>query len=72
MKRRNNNPVPGLPVQQPVKTPQQKFMDEYLVLCSKHGLQIAFQPQWKQSADTGTFSLTIQPILVDFKPEPQS
>ena len=69
MKRRDNNPVPNLPVQQPVN-PQQKFMDEYLVLCRKHGVQLAFNPQWKLSTDTGTYSMVIQVVLAEYKEQP--
>lgn len=43
------------------------FMDDYLELCKKHGLQIAFAPQWKQSMDTGTYSMVIQPIIIEYK-----
>jgi len=66
MKRKNNNPAPSLPVAQPVN-PQQKFMDEYLVLCRKYGIQLAFNPQWKQSTDTGTYSMVIQVVLAEYK-----
>ncbi len=71
MKRKNNNPVPNLPVQQPTN-PQQKFMDEYLALCRKHGLQIAFTPQWKQSAYTDTYSMVIQVVLAVYNEQMQT
>lgn len=70
MKRRNNNPVPNLPVQQPAN-PQQKFMDEYFALCRKHGIQLAYVPQWKQSSDTGTYSLVIQIVLSEYRGQAQ-
>jgi len=44
---------------------QKKFAEEYAELVKKHGYQIAFQPIWKQSMDTGTFSLQIQAVIIE-------
>jgi len=53
-------------------TPEEKqkaFADAYDKLCKEHGLTISFIPQWKQSADTGTWSMVIQAVLVEMKPQ---
>ena len=47
----------------------QAFQKDYEVLCKKHGLQLVFVPQWKQSMDTGTFSLVIIPQAAKYEPE---
>jgi hypothetical protein len=39
------------------------FEEEYEQLCKKHGLALTFVPQWKQSQDTGVWSLVIVPML---------
>ena len=39
----------------------EEFLKEYEALCIKHGLVHTFAPQWKQSMDTGTYSLAIVP-----------
>jgi len=39
----------------------EEFVKEYEALCRKHGLVHAFTPQWKQSMDTGTYSMVIVP-----------
>ena len=49
------------------KKTAQGFAERYQELCKEFGYQIAFAPQWKQSLDTGTFSLVIQPTIVEFK-----
>ena len=41
-----------------------KFVEEYGELSKKHGFQIIAQPLWKQSMDTGTFSLVINMTVV--------
>jgi hypothetical protein len=46
------------------------FEDEYNLLCQKHGLVLTFQPQWKQSQDTGTWSLILVPMIA-LLPKPQ-
>jgi hypothetical protein len=46
------------------KTPQ-AFADKYNELVKEFGYQIAFVPQWKQSMDTGTFSLVIQMSVIE-------
>jgi hypothetical protein len=45
-------------------TPQ-SFATAYSELCKEYGYQIAFVPQWKQSMDTGTFSLVIQTAVAE-------
>jgi hypothetical protein len=59
----------------PDQTPEEKaaidaFVAEYNALCKKHGYQIDFQPQWKRSADTGTWSMVLVPMLVKISPLP--
>jgi hypothetical protein len=46
-----------------------QFEKEYNELCVKHKLILTFQPQWKQSQDTGTWSLVIVPMLAKFEPK---
>lgn len=43
------------------------FQKDYVELCKKHGLQITFSPQWKQSLDTGAWFMVIAPVLVEYK-----
>ena len=45
-----------------------KFRDDYEKVCAKHGLQLMFVPQWKQSMDTGTYSLVIATTVMEYKP----
>ena len=51
-------------------TPKE-FMDAYLKMCTHFGLQLAFSPQWKQSMDNGTYSMVIQPVVVEYIPPPK-
>ena len=44
---------------------KEDFAKAYEKLVKEYGFQIAFQPVWKQSFDTGTFSLVIQSIVVE-------
>lgn len=46
------------------KEKTEAFEKEYNELCKKHGLVLTFIPQWKQSQDTGVWSLVIVPMLV--------
>jgi hypothetical protein len=50
------------------KEKAEAFEKEYNDLCVKHKLILTFQPQWKQSQDTGTWSLVIVPMLAKFEP----
>ena len=50
--------------QQPTPEEVKKFEAAYAELCKEHGLALTIQPQWKQSQDTGTFSLVIVPMVV--------
>lgn len=50
-------------MQQPTKEQVAEFEKEYNELCKKHKLVLVFSPQWKQSQDTGTFSLVIVPAI---------
>jgi hypothetical protein len=71
---KNYNKTEPIQGQNPAPTSEQlqkMYSDEYLALCTKYGFQIAFAPQWKQSADTGTYSLVIGATLVEYKPPPQ-
>jgi flagellar capping protein FliD len=45
-----------------------EFVKAYEELCKEHNLQIAYRPEWKQSQDTGTFSLVILPFVTELKP----
>ena len=45
-----------------------KFQDDYEKVCAKHGLQLAFVPIWKQSQDTGTYSLVIVTQAAKYEP----
>lgn len=49
------------------KEKMEAFEKEYNELCKKHGLIITFVPQWKQSLDTGAWSLVIVPMLAEFE-----
>ncbi len=49
---------------QPTPEEIKKFEQAYAELCKEHGLALTIQPQWKQSQDTGTFSLVIVPMIV--------
>jgi hypothetical protein len=48
---------------------KEAFEKEYNELVLKHKLILTFQPQWKQSQDTGTWSLVIVPMLAKFEPQ---
>jgi hypothetical protein len=52
------------------KTAVDAFIAEYNELCKKHGYEISFQPQWKQSQDTGTWSMVLVPVLIKISPSP--
>jgi len=43
-----------------------EFQKDYVELCKKHGLQITYAPQWKQSLDTGAWYMVIVPTLVEY------
>ena len=49
----------------------EQFQKEYEALCAKHGLQLVFVPTWKQSMDTGTFSLVVVVQAAPYTPETQ-
>ena len=49
---------------------QKKFADAYQKLCQEHGWQISVVPQWKQSQDTGTWSMVIVMTLAEYKEPP--
>jgi hypothetical protein len=59
--------------EQEAKAKAEAFSKDYLELCKKHKLQIAFNPLWKQSMDTGTYSMVIQTTLAEYvaPPEPE-
>ena len=63
------NKIGQKPLTPPVSSQEvgKLFSKEYTELCKKHGLQIGFNPQWKQSSDTGTFSMVIQVVLIEYK-----
>ena len=54
-----------------MKYTPKEFMDAYLKMCTHFGLQLAFNPQWKQSMDTGTYSMVIQPVVIEYTPPPK-
>ena len=47
------------------KKTAQDFAKAYEALVKEYGYQVAFVPQWRQSMDTGTFSLVVQPTIVE-------
>ena len=53
---------------QPTKEQIAEFEKEYNELCKKHKLVLTFAPQWKQSQDTGVWSLVIVPMIAVFNP----
>ena len=44
------------------------FEREYLEVCAKHGLVLSVNPQWKQSADTGTWSMVLVMTIIKYNP----
>jgi hypothetical protein len=42
-----------------------KFVELYNKLCDHEGLMLNFVPQWKQSLDTGEYSLVIVVSIVE-------
>ena len=48
---------------QPTKEQVAEFEREYNELCKKHKLVLTFQPQWKQSQDTGVWGMVIVPAI---------
>lgn len=47
---------------------QQEFVLAYQELCKKHGLQFVPVLQWRQSADTGTFSTLVLMQVGQYQP----
>lgn len=53
-------------MEQPIKEERseqdkmQDFLKEYQELCTKHGYQIAVNPAWKVSQDTGVWGTVLQ------------
>lgn len=68
MSKRNHNT--GLaPVVSPTQSKEERFSTDYVELCRKHGLQLAYEPRWAQSKDTGDYRLIIVAILVPYMEE---
>jgi len=44
-----------------------KFIKAYEDLCKEHGFQLVPLPQWKQSMDTGTWSLVTMLSIVELE-----
>lgn len=57
---------------QQAPTPEEvkKFEQAYADLCKEHKLAFVTVPQWKQSQDTGTFSMVLT-LMVSRVPEAQ-
>ena len=55
---------------QPKKEQIAAFEKDYNELCKKHGMMLNFAPQWKQSQDTGTWSMVLVPMVAVLPPEP--
>ena len=54
----------------PHKYTAEEFAKEYRELCQRTGFNIAFEPRWKQSQDTGDYRLVIASGVVPLpKPE---
>lgn len=53
------------------KKKAEDFEKEYNELCKKHGLGLTSVPQWKQSQDTGTWSMVLVPMIVQLPKETQ-
>ena len=53
------NKTKVVPAVTPMKYTPQQFADKYTELCKEMGFQIAFEPRWAQSKDTGDFRLVI-------------
>lgn len=45
------------------------FAQKYAELCKEQGFQIAFEPRWAQSKDTGDYRLVIIASVIPFKEE---
>ena len=57
---------------QPSKEQVAEFEKGYNELCEKHGMVLNFVPQWKQSQDTGSWSMVIIPMVAMFNPPEQN
>lgn len=58
-------------MEQPKQIDKEKateFEKAYNELCTKYGLILTFIPQWKQSQDTGTWSMVLVPMLAKYDP----
>ena len=47
------------PAVTPRKYTEKDFVELYQELCKETGFQIAFEPRWRQSQDTGDYRLVI-------------
>lgn len=54
---------------QPTKEQVAEFEKDYNELCKKHGMTLSFVPQWKQSQDTGVWSMILVPMIAVLPPE---
>jgi len=67
MAKGNTTPAPAVT---PHKYTAEEFAKEYRELCQRTGFNIAFEPRWKQSQDTGDYRLVIASGVVPLpKPE---
>ena len=57
---------------QPTKEQIAEFEKELIALYTKHGLAISPQPQWKQSLDSGAWTLVLVQMIVTYNPPPQA
>jgi hypothetical protein len=48
------------------------FAEKYAELCKEQGFQIAFEPRWAQSKDTGDYRLIILASVIPYKEEDAS
>jgi hypothetical protein len=58
-------------MEKPTKEQVAAFEKEYNELCKKHSMILNFIPQWKQSQDTGMWSMVLVPMVAVLPPEPK-
>lgn len=63
-----NKTVPA-PAVTPHKWTAEEFVKEYQELIQKTGFQIAYEPRWAQSKDTGDYRLVIVTSVVPVSKE---
>lgn len=53
-----------VPAVTPVRHTAEEFSKRYEALCKETGFQIAFEPRWAKSQDTGDYRLVIIATIV--------